>query len=84
MNKTTYSGSTRIFDGSSEKSNNDKIANIGSDSRTIKFKHYIHRDDNGSTSLDNEQYYVNSDPDKYKEGSSSSPQSALKKIAPRQ
>ncbi|MBO4855061.1 hypothetical protein J5500_01475, partial [Candidatus Saccharibacteria bacterium] len=57
---TTYTGTTTIYDGSSAKENNYTINNIAANSKKIKFVHNIKRNNDGSTSNDNERYFVNS------------------------
>ena len=71
-----YTGSTKIYDGSTEKSNNYTISNIAANSKNIRFVHTITRDSNGPTGNDAEPYYVNSSASSKAKGSSSNVQSA--------
>ncbi len=72
---STYTGTTEIWDGSSKKNNNYKIANIGANSKDIKFVHYIKRDDKGPDGEDAEPYYVNSSDKEKGKGASNEVQS---------
>ena len=62
---TMYTGYSEIYDTSIKKANklnNNKELTVNGSSKTLAFRHYIHRNNQGPTN-DNEEYFVNAGPD---------------------